>query len=135
MASIRDYEIVLASIEGLSIWNFYPTVEAARADMERANSSDPNRKYEPMDYSAYKAKERSAMLDEPAKQITAEKFMEMLEVLPPLKWEQGAFGFESFLMSEFWSGPYTHQYARRGDTYWCKMVDAYDRSTWMTGVA
>lgn len=38
-------------------------------------------------------------------------------------------------MSEHWSGPYTQQFARRGTgddaTYWQKLVDATDRSTWM----
>ncbi len=131
MASILDYEFCLAATDCLGIWNFYPTMDAARADMERANASDPKRTYAPMEYSAYKAHERTKMLEDGPQEITREKFMEMLEVLPPLKWEQGAFGFESFLMSEFWSGPYTHQYARRGDTFWCKMVDATDRTTWM----
>ena len=130
--SLLNYEFCLASPDHLSIWNFYPTLDAARVDMDRANSSDPKCRYQPMEYTAYKALERSRMLDEPAQQITADKWLEMLEVLPPLKWEHGAFGFESFLMSEFWSGPYTHQYVKRGDhTYWCKMVDATDRNTWM----
>jgi hypothetical protein len=63
-----------------------------------------------------------------------EKFTEMLEVLPPKNWRNDG-DFESFLMSEHWSGPYTHQYARRGRgddaTYWQRMVDSTDRSTWM----
>ncbi len=130
--AIFDYEFILAAVDRLGIWGFYPTMDAARADMERANASDPTCKYAPMEYSAYKSLEREQMLGDGPQQITREKFMEMLEVLPPLKWERGAFDFESFLMSEFMSGPYTQQYARRGDTFWCKMVDATDRTTWMT---
>lgn len=130
-------QFVLAAVDRLGIWNFYPTMDAARADMDRANASDPGCKYAPMEYEAYKAAERATMLGDAPQQITAGKWEEMLCVLPPLKWESGA-GFESFLMSEFWSGPYTQQYVRRGVpgsgdkiTCWCKMVDATERNTWM----
>jgi hypothetical protein len=128
--SILDYEYVLASIHPLSCWNLYPTLEAARADQARANAGDPNKTYEPMTYTAYKTAEREVMLGDAPVEITRAKFWEMLEVLPPLKWEDRG-GFESFLMSEFTSGPYTQQYVRRGDRYYCKTVDATDRSTWM----
>ncbi len=135
--SILDYEYVLASPDGRSIFNLYPTMTAARDDMERANrefhylSGSP---YEPMTYEEFKRRERGFWLNDPPEQITAEKWNDMLEVLPPMKWEQEP-GFNSFLMCEMMSGTFTQQYVRYGHgdnaTYWSKMVDALDRSTWL----
>ena len=128
-------EYVLACIHPPSVWNFFPTLEAAAAKRDEANTYQAHdttkRDYQAMTYDAYKASERAFYLGDAPTQITAEKYHEMLEVLPPKCWQQRG-DFESFLMIEHWSGPYTHQYASRGDgTYWEKMVDATDRSTWM----
>src|ERR1700689_2581101 len=80
------------------------------------------------------AKEREFYLSRPAEEIPEKKFVEMLEVLPPVRWERKG-DFESFLMSEHWSGPYTQQYVRRGNgddaKYWTKLVDSTDPKTWM----
>ena len=69
-----------------------------------------------------------------AVRITAEKWNEMLEILPPMAWRQ-KFNYNSFLMREMMSGPYTHQFVRYGHgdscTYWQKMVDAADPDTWL----
>lgn len=128
--------IVLASLDPPSVWNFYHTVEEAIADKERANRDSSQRfTYAPMTYDEYKAGQRAFYLAGPPVEVTEEKFMEMLEALPPMRWHQ-SHDFESFLMSEYWSVPYTHQYVRRGHgdqaTYWTRLVDASDRSTWMT---
>ena len=140
MTDLPDY--VLACVNPPSIWNLFPSLETAAAAAEEANTYNvkleahgaPKRDYEPMTYADYKARERAFYLSDPEHPITPEKFTEMLEVLPPEKWENHG-DFETFLMSERWSGPYTHQYARRGRgedaKYWQKMVDASDRSTWM----
>ncbi len=137
-----DRNFVLASIAPPSVWDFFSSIEAAQAKQEDANSYNvkleahgaPKRHYEPMTYEEYKAKEREFYLSDPATPITPKQFTEMLEVLPPDHWENKG-DFESFLMSEHWSGPYTQQYARRGRgddaKYWTKLVDSTDRSTWM----
>ena len=87
-----------------------------------------------MTWEAYKAKEREFYLSLPAEKVDQKTFVEMLEVLPPKNWRNEG-DFVSFLMIEHWSGPYTSQYARRGKgedaTYWQKLVDSTDRSTWM----
>ncbi len=70
--------------------------------------------------------ERDHYLSTPAKEITKEDYWYALEVLPPMHYQNG-----SFLMSEFMSGPYTEQYIEMCGRYFSKMVDAYDRSTWM----
>lgn len=128
--SIFDYQFVLACVNPPRVWNFYPTLEAAEADRERVNASDRGVTYEPMTYDAYKLAERAVWLADGEREITREKFWQMLEVLPPMNWTRKG-DFESFLMSEFTSGSFTEQYARRGEKYYSKTVDATDRSTWM----
>ena len=51
---------------------------------------------------------------------TAESFMEMLEVLPPLSYRSTTDG-TSFKMIERYSGRMTNIYARIGNTYWVFM--------------
>jgi hypothetical protein len=65
--------------------------------------------------------------------ISAETWIERLEVLPPYRWER-ADGVERFMLSEFLEGPFTHQYARRrGEHHFTRIVNADDPSTWITG--
>ncbi len=119
MTDTRDY--VLASLDPPTVYDFFPSLEAAAAKQEEANAYNvkleahgaPKRNYVPMHYGDYKAKERELYLSRPEEEIPEKKFVEMLEVLPPVKWENRG-DFESFLMSEHWSGPYTQQYVRRG---------------------
>ena len=136
---IADTTIVLASLNPPSIWDFYGNVFEAAARESEANEYNthlikhgaPERTYQVMTYGEYKAAERRVYLAGPPTEITEETFIEMLEVLPPVAWTRRN-NFESFLMSEHYSGPYTSQYARHGKRYYTKMVDCTDRSTWMT---
>jgi hypothetical protein len=129
-----ETEYVLASTDPLRLFNFYPTLAAAEADNERANTEYGPADYRPMTHDDYVAAERLYWIGRPAVEITADTWMEMLEVLPPMRWIQET-GYNSFLMIEMASGPYTCQYVRIGTgrdvKYYEKMVDAYDRSTWM----
>lgn len=52
----------------------------------------------------------------PPEEITEEKYVEMLEVLPPLDWVQRQVE-SSFKLSEFTSGQITAIYCRLGDRY------------------
>jgi hypothetical protein len=49
-------------------------------------------------------------------EITKEKFIEMLEVLPPMKWNNRGYD-ETFMMCEFWTGRITGIYCRIADRY------------------
>jgi hypothetical protein len=135
-----DMDYVLASINPPSVWNFFPTAEAAAAKADIVNEYSkrlderlgaPERHYEVMTYEAYKAAERTWCLSGPLEEITEEQYREAFEKLPP---EQFGFagGLESFLMSEHFSGPYTPQYVTYQGRYFTRMVDATDRSTWIT---
>lgn len=52
----------------------------------------------------------------PPVEITAERFWEMLEVLPPVAWKRGA-DTESFKLSEFTSGAITQIFCRIDERY------------------
>lgn len=74
---------------------------------------------------------RELYTDKPPVAISAERYEEMMEVLPPLTMGN-CNGVEYFLMSEFTTGFITEMYAACGDDYLCKSVDAYDKATWIT---
>jgi hypothetical protein len=78
----------------------------------------------------YEDRQRKYYLDMPLQEITEEVWDDMLNVLPPLQWVT-INGVNEFLMSEFMSGPYTSQYARKEGKYYTKIVDAYDKTTWI----
>lgn len=85
-----------------------------------------------MTYNEFRALEREKLLGQPLKEIDEDQFYEMLNVLPPIGWTQHK-GVEIFCMSEFYTGPYTNQYAHDKTTgkYYTKLVDYTDRSTWI----
>jgi hypothetical protein len=133
-----DY--VLASLNPPSVWDFYPTAEAAAAHADEANAYNrriveqqgaPARHYEVMTYEAYKAAERQEYLSRPLRETSEETYRDAFEALPP-KYHTNTGEFESFLMSEHWSGSYTSQYVAYKEKYFTRLVDATDRTTWIT---
>lgn len=52
------------------------------------------------------------------REIDEERFMYLLEVLPPMRWER-RHDCESFRMSEFTTGDVTAAVVRRGNRYFC----------------
>lgn len=83
-------------------------------------------------FEEFQAMEKSKLISGEPEEITADKFNEMLDVLPPLKWCT-IDGIEMFCMSEMYTGTYTNQYAhdKSSGKYYTKMVDACDKSTWI----
>lgn len=137
-------DFILACVNPPSVFNFYPSLENAAADAGRANGEEwktfrgsrlHDGRYAPMTWDQFVQAQRTFYLADPPVQITVEKYWKMLECLPPDHYESHG-SLVSFLMCEHYSGPYTHQYVKRGHgdqtTYWTRMVDATDRATWMT---
>jgi hypothetical protein len=119
------------------VFNFYPSQTAAVADQARANAWVGWGPYEPMTFDDYLAAERAHYLSRPTKEITGDEWVRMLEVLPPKHWIQQP-SYNSFLLSEHTSGPYTSQYVALGcaadghhERYYTRLVDATDRTTWI----
>lgn len=83
-------------------------------------------------FDEFEKKQRKKLLSDKLTEITAEKFEDAFEVLPPLCWCT-LDGVEMFCMSEMYSGTYTTQYAHdhRTGKYYSKMVDSEDKSTWI----
>lgn len=90
------------------------------------------KQYEIMTYAEFTERERNHLLGGELKEVTAERFEEMLNVLPPLKWCT-IDGIEMFCISEMYTGTYTYQYAhdKSNDKYYSKMVDILDKFTWI----
>jgi len=86
--------------------------------------------YRVMTHEEFLTAERDFYINRPMEEITAERFNEMLNILPPICWTTIQ-GVEMFCMSEMLTGTYTDQYARVGDKYFNKIVDIKDRATWI----
>lgn len=69
-------------------------------------------------------------LNHPAEVIDEQTFDDALGQLPPKNWHTHR-GIERFMISEMSFGSITLQYARVGDQYRRRHVDARDTSTWI----
>lgn len=105
----------------------YPDAEHFKNYLKEAQ----NKKYQVMTYNEYIQLERNYYINRPLEEITAERFNEMLNVLPPLKWCT-KHNVEMFCISEMLTGTYTSQYMYNLVTgkYYHKIVDIKDQSTW-----
>lgn len=113
-----------------SVWNFYKTMEDAAAAAPEINARE-SASYQPMTYDDYAKAHDAFYLADPLVEIDAAKWWEMLEVLPPMRWEHKD-GVERFLISEMLAGSITSQFAKLGERYFTRNVNAADRSTWIT---
>jgi len=117
--------------EDIKTWEghckIYPDTESFKNYLTAAQNS----KYEIMTYNEYLQMERNYYTSKPLTEITEEKFEDMLNVLPPLKWCTRN-NIEMFCMSEMLTGTYTSQYLhnRKNNKFYHKTVDILDQSTW-----
>jgi hypothetical protein len=117
-----------------TVWDYYPDREAAergRLAISPSASFGGPEDYEAIPVAEFHERQRAFYLRD-IEPISAETWIERLEVLPPYRWER-ADGVERFMLSEFLDGPFTHQYARRGKHHFTRIVNADDPSTWITG--
>ena len=91
---------------------------------------EKNRIYIVTTFEEFEKLQREYYINKPLHEISEEEYNDALNVLPPLKWCTIS-GVEEFLMSEFYTGVYTTQYAKYNGRYYCKIVDAYDQTTWI----
>lgn len=117
-----------------TVRDYYPDRESAERG-RRAIGPSPSfggpEDYEAIPVAEFHERQRAFYIRD-IKPISAETWIERLEVLPPYRWEK-ADGVERFMLSEFLDGPFTHQYARRGEHHFTRIVNADDPSTWITG--
>ena len=105
----------------------YPDTESFKTYLAEAK----NKQYRIMTYDEFLQTERDYYINSPITEITEDKFHEMLNVLPPLKWCT-KHNIEMFCMSEMLTGYYTSQYMYNLVTckYYHKIVDITDQKTW-----
>lgn len=82
----------------------------------------------------YVAAREQSYLDDPIVEISAERFHEALNCLPPLEWRR-ADGVERFCLSEFTTGRITAQYACFGERYFTRSVRYRDEGTYLTAAS
>lgn len=115
------------------LWNYHDSMAEAEATaaIVRGENEYPGAEVLAMTYADYEARDAAETLARPFKEITAERFDEMLNVLPPMAWQRHG-SWERFLMCEFEHGTFTTQFLRVGDRHFEKVVNARDQSTWLT---
>ena len=86
-------------------------------------------------YSEFEKFKRDNILSKPLKEITENKYNEMLNVLPPLHYVTRN-GITMFCMCEMYTESYTNQYAydSKNNKYYTKLVDVKDESTWINNI-
>jgi hypothetical protein len=140
-SNTMEHEYVLATLTPYpSIYGYYPSQEAAAVRAEAANAhakhiaetqGTPLEHYAPMLLSDYQQTERQFYLNQPLREVTEEKYHEMLEVIPP-RYHGMHGGIQSFILGEHWKRPYAEQYASCDGRFFTRMVDTGDESTWIT---
>ena len=130
MINITDDAICVIDKEGPWVWDFYTTKDSADKKCADLNETSNEKTYFVGTYADMTQMEKEKYLTGKVNKVTKEIFYEMLEILPPLQWEDNGV-FERFCMSEFLVSNYTEQYGHFNDKYISKTVDFYDKSTYI----
>jgi hypothetical protein len=114
-------------------WTCADTQADAEAKLAALTQEDPQRwsAGRVMSWETWNAEHEAHYLDQPPKEITAEEWDDMLNVLPPLAWTTDQ-GVNRFNMSEFTSGIITQQFGRFDGLHLTRYVRHGDRSTYLT---
>ena len=131
MIDVTDDTICVIDKVNSWVWDFYPTKESAEQKCAELNEISNKKTYFVGTYADVTQMEKEKYLTGKVNNVTKEIFHEMLEILPPLQWENNGV-FECFCMSEFLISNYTEQYGHFNDKYISKTVDFYDKSTYIT---
>jgi hypothetical protein len=116
-----------------SAWNIYADRDEAEAGAFAATTNSlTGRTYEVVTFEEWQRIERGHWLAGPLREITPERYDDLLNVLPPVAWERRD-GVERFCLRELTVGTITMQCAKVGGRCFARNVDVTDRSTWITG--
>ena len=126
---VTEKSLLVVDVTNNYIENIYDTKEQATVACAELNQK--TNKYNVVDFVEYRKTEKAKWVTGIVREITEDAWWYALEVLPPMRWRSNGI-VESFLMSEYMSGPYTEQYYRLDDRHYVKMVDATDSSTEIT---
>lgn len=121
--------------ESIKTWTSHISKYPENKQFKLYLATEKKKSYKIMNYDDYVKAERLILLNKPLQEITEAKYWEMLECLPPLKWCTIG-NIEMFCMSEMYTGTYTSQYAhdKKNDKYYSKLVDCYDKTTWINTI-
>ena len=86
--------------------------------------------YEVMTFDDLMKIKKEKYLSDSVQKITKEEWNDQLDVLPPLYWCT-IDGVNEFCLMEMYDDTFTTQYAEYNGSYYSKMVDSADKSTWI----
>ena len=122
----------IAESGNISCWNTYK-VDPAAEFIEVAENIDS--KYNRCtDWKTMDAAHNAYWLGKPATIITEADYLDALEVLPPMAWQQFSNGEERFIMAEAMDSNIYRQYylsEREGKAVY-RYINIHDRNTWIT---
>jgi hypothetical protein len=158
MKTITDQTKVIACLNTMSIWDFILDGKDEHVELERAIENkkqsiatweshaknypdgaekflahaehDRKTDYKIMAYVDFEVAKRTHYLSMPVSEITEDEFYEALNVLPPVNWVT-INGVNEFCMSERLTGNFTGQYGRSSGKFYHKIVEMYDKTTWI----
>lgn len=110
------------------ILSLHASMDEAKAKVPDHKGEHPNA--EAMTWEDFETSARAVLLTGPVV-VTEERWHDMLNVLPPMRWRT-ELGVETFCMCEYTWGNITDQFGRMGDKYIRKPVDMSDPSTFIT---
>lgn len=129
-----NLDICVVSEQTLHVYDFLQDGESEKELLKRAedNATKWGRSdtYKVMTFETYMELKRKKYISMPLNEISEERYEEMLDVLPPLKYGRNG-GVESFFCSEYYDGTFTNQYAKHDGKFYQKLADITDPSTWI----
>jgi hypothetical protein len=134
MSTLDELKFVVAERGKPWAWSWHKTQADAQI-VKRAQETKTGVFYDVLTEEEFDAQHKAHFLAEnPLREITADFFDQMMNVLPPM-WRSGALGF---FMCEFTSGSITNQFVRHttgsfdDSRYYMAAVDILNRATWIT---
>lgn len=125
--------VFVASADPASLEYYdYCKVDKALDQLREAREIYPEDNWTILTEKQYEAKQR-ALYIKPPKEITEERFYEMLDVMPPLRWVTRN-GVQSFILAEPLDLNYYTQFAKYNGKYYTATIEYGNKETYLENV-
>lgn len=110
--------------------SYAATMPLAEARRDTLAIEYPGKVWEIIECDAWLGAHEASYLERPIEEISAERFDDMLNCLPPCDWRH-VDGLERFYVSELVTGRIANQYGRAGTRYFHKFIRVGDVATYL----
>ena len=129
----RYSNVFVASADPASLEYYnYCKVDKALNQLKEAREIYPEDNWTILTEKQYEEKQR-ALYIKPPEEITEERYYEMLDVLPPLRWVTRN-GVQSFILAEPLDLNYYTQFAKYNDKYYTAVVEYGNPETYLENI-